>query len=29
MTSIRRNLLIWLLSSVLAGGIGAAAVVFV
>ena len=29
MTSIRRNLLIWLLSSVLAGGIGAAGVVFV
>jgi two-component system OmpR family sensor kinase len=28
MTSIRRNLLVWLLSSVLAGGIGAAAVVF-
>jgi len=29
MTSIRRSLLVWLLSSVLAGGIGAAAVVFV
>ena len=29
MTSIRRSLLIWLLSSVLAGGIGAAGVVFV
>jgi len=29
MTSIRRSLLVWLLSSVLAGGIGAAGVVFV